>query len=167
MSFHWKYGICRDFAHSKLSLCSKKSLSLTHLRVWRVLAATYIYFCDFMVNALIVWCQSQIVYFFYFFLVLICSALFVSLLSDLDIFVFTKDRFNVLFIIDLCLIILFCFVLFFFSGICLVRYFLFNPRSLLLEDKERAGRKRLVALKENLKKKKWGKIEQCVWVDCR
>ena len=52
--------------------------------------------------------------FFYFFLVLICSALFVSLLSDLDIFVFTKDRFNVLFIIDLCLIILFCFVLFFF-----------------------------------------------------
>ena len=49
--------------------------------------------------------------FFYFFLVLICSALFVSLLSDLDIFVFTKDRFNVKFIIDLCLTILFCFVL--------------------------------------------------------
>ena len=52
--------------------------------------------------------------FFYFFLVLICSALFVSLLSDLDIFVFTKDRFNVMFIIDLCLTILFFFVLFFF-----------------------------------------------------
>ena len=60
-----------------------------------------------------------------------------------------KDQFNVMFIIDLCLI-LFCV---FFSGICLVRYFLFNPRSLLLEDKERAGRKRLVALKEKLKKK--------------
>ena len=61
-----------------------------------------------------------------------------------------KDQFNVMFIIDLCLLILFCV---FFSGICLVRYFLFNPRSLLLEDKERAGRKRLVALKEKLKKK--------------
>ena len=96
--------------------------------------------------------------FFYFFLSLICSALFVSLLSDLDIFVFTKDRFNVMFIIDLCLIILFCFVLFFFSGICSVRYFLFNPRSLLLEDKERAGKKRLVALKEKLKKKSGGKL---------
>ena len=95
--------------------------------------------------------------FFYFFLVLICSALFVSLFSDLDIFVFTKDRFSVMFIIDLCLIILFCFV-FFFSGICSVRYFLFNPRSLLLEDKERAGRKRLVALKEKLKKKSGGKL---------
>ena len=69
---------------------------------------------------------------------------------------FTKDRFNVMFIIDLCLIILFCVV--FFSGICLVRYFLFNPRSLLLEDKERAGRKRLVALKEKLKKKSGGKL---------
>ena len=92
--------------------------------------------------------------FFYFFLVLICSALFVSLLSDLDIFVFTKDRLTVMFIVDLCLIVLFCFVFFFFfSGICLVRYFLFNPRSLLLEDKERAGKKRLVALKEKLKKK--------------
>ena len=42
-----------------------------------------------------------------------CSALFVSLFSDLDIFVFTKDRFNVMFIIDLCLIILFCVVFFF------------------------------------------------------
>ena len=88
--------------------------------------------------------------FFNFFLVQICSALFVSLLSDLDIFVLIKDQFNVMFIIDLCLLILFCV---FFSGICLVRYFLFNPRSLLLEDKERAGRKRLVALKEKLKKK--------------
>ena len=88
---------------------------------------------------------------------MICSALFVALLSDLVIFVFTKDRFNVMFIIDLCLIILFCFVLF-FSGICSVRYFLFNPRSLLLEDKERAGRKRFVALKEKLKKKSGGKL---------
>ena len=95
-----------------------------------------------------------------FFQVLICSALFVALLSDLDIFVFTKDRFNVMFIIDLCLTILFflCCCCFFFSGICLVRYFLFNPRSLLLEDKERAGKKRLVALKENLKKKSGGKL---------
>lgn len=40
----------------------------------------------------------------------------------------------------------------------MVRYFLFNPRSLLLEDKERAGRKRLVALKEILKKKSGGKL---------
>ena len=45
-----------------------------------------------------------------FFQVLICSALFVALLSDLDIFVFTKDRFNVMFIIDLCLTILFFFL---------------------------------------------------------
>lgn len=51
--------------------------------------------------------------FYFFFLVLIYSALFVSLFSDLDIFVFTKDRFNVMFIIDLCLIILFCVVFFF------------------------------------------------------
>lgn len=58
---------------------------------------------------------TNCLFFIFFFLVLICSALFVSLLSDLDIFVFTKDRFNVMFIIDLCLIILFCFVLFFFQ----------------------------------------------------
>ena len=62
--------------------------------------------------------------FFYFFFSLICSALFVSLLSDLDIFVFTKDRFNVMFIIDLCLLILFCFVLFFFQES--VRYVTFS-----------------------------------------
>ena len=105
-------------------------------------------------------------FFICLFLVLICCAFFVALLSNLYIFVFTKDRFSVIFhyrSLSSYFFVLCCF----FSGICLVRYFLFNPRSLLLEDKERAGRKRLVALKENLKKKKWGKIEQCVWVDCR
>lgn len=60
---------------------------------------------------------TNCLFFYFLFLVLICSALFVSLLSDLDIFVFTKDRFNVMFIIDLCLIILFCFVLFFFRNL--------------------------------------------------
>ena len=97
-------------------------------------------------------------FFICLFLVLICCAFFVALLSDLYIFVFTKDRFSVIFHYRSLSSYFFVLCCFFFSGICLVRYFLFNPRSLLLEDKERAGRKRLVALKENLKKKSGGKL---------
>ena len=65
---------------------------------------------------------TNCLFFYFLFLVLICSALFVSLLSDLDIFVFTKDRFNVMFIIDLCLIILFCVVFFFQESVWYVTF---------------------------------------------